>query len=378
MNDVFISYQHAERDFAEILHTALQDAGFSAWYDQRIDPGSNPDSVIVDQLLRSHTVVALVTQAALTSAWANFEWALAFRTNKMMLIVNLDPRRIQADNLPSYLRSVQILRHEYHFTIDNIIDPLRRLNPPQPFWSSLSKSPIDICLPKGQFKTPKDKKIGIIDGVSITGVNAALKLQKAMFLTLGPITRERNHIGIRFLPERCELPLNRNHIILSGPGRMPIVHHLLTQWAGLMPGDALISGYRFVTHQNRPFKPGPFLKPDNKTGIEDVQEGKRQCFFPYKRIGLAAAGRNYAIIYTRDLGRHTNDESKFVIVAALTRQVLGGVIDFLINREENYRWFTEVENCGSCTETLIEFSVGPDGTCDIENRHHARTLGTHT
>ncbi len=163
------------------------------------------------------------------------------------------------------------------------------------------------------------------------------------------------------------------------------MHTLLMEWSGIRHNSKLESGYRFVTDPRRYFRSGPFLRPADKTGplsrrigplgIEDVQHGKVAAFFGYKEASAAAGGRNYVIVYTGGLGDTTPEASKFVILAAFSRQVLDGAIRFLLSRGINNHWLAQVHHCGPYTETLLEFDVDIGQPPVLQRVHHPRTLG---
>ncbi len=110
-------------------------------------------------------------------------------------------------------------------------------------------------------------------------------------------------------------------------------------------------------------------------GIEDVQNGKVAAFFGYKEASAAAGGRNYVIVYTGGLGDTTPEASKFVILAAFSRQVLDGAIRFLLSREINNHWLAQVHHCGPYTKTLLEFDVDIGQPPVLQRVRHPRTLG---
>lgn len=365
MSDVFISYAHGDHEFVHRLSEDLRRGGYSVWYDKGIAPGTRFDTVIVDNLLQSHCVIVVVSKAALQSAWAQFEWALGARSGKEMLVLILDPDNVRPHDLPDYLRSIQVIQFSDTPTTERVTSSLTAMALPPRVWSELFDGGVDLYLPLEKFLKPGDKAVSDIEGVNLRSINAALDMQQRLLQSFGALTKG-DPMGIRFLPDSgLTLPPDRNHVILGGPGGVPFVHSLLKKWSGA--GRELQSGYRFVTDPRRYFIPGPFLRPGElsgrfgrktaKIGIEDVQDSRSAQFFEYRDASAAAAGRNFVIVYTGGLGDTSTSTGKSVVLAAFNRHVFAGAIDFLMNRKDNNRWFTQVQQCGPYTETLIEFEV---------------------
>jgi hypothetical protein len=386
MSDVFISYQHEDREFVDILNSDLQKAGFFTWYDKRISPGSKWDTTIVDNLLQCHCFIAVISKAALQSDWVTFEWALGARSDKEMIVLIKDPDQVRPEDLPDFLKRIQILQWREPSSSDEVIKALATMNLPPRLWSELSTVGLDICLPKEKFKKPNDKAVADIEGVNLRSINVALDLQQQLFERFSPLTYKGDPIRIRFLSDNeVALRPNRNHLILGGPGGMPFVHSLLMKWAGLNREQELKSGYRFVTDPKRYFIPGPFLRPANlkgtfsrrvgQIGIEYVQARSVVQFFDYIEASTAVAGRNYVIIYTGNLDNTANETNKVIIVAAFNRHAFDGAIAFLLNRDISNPWFAQARRCGTYTETLVEFEVNIGQPLTLQRVHEPKQLG---
>lgn len=69
MADIFISYAREDRETAERLAQALEDEGWSVWWDRHIPAGKRFDEVISASLDGAKCVIALWSQAAIASQW---------------------------------------------------------------------------------------------------------------------------------------------------------------------------------------------------------------------------------------------------------------------------------------------------------------------
>ncbi len=189
MSDIFVSYTHGDRSFVDRLCADIAKAGVSVWYDTRIAPGSHWDTVIVDNLLHSHGLVALVSRAALRSDWVTFEWALGVRSGKEVLVLMMTRDDVSPSELPEYLRHIQALPVSDSAPNDDIIRAISAMDLPPRLWSEFSDGGVDICLPREKFKKPDDKAVVDIEGVNLRAVNAALSLQQQLLAKVGSLSQ---------------------------------------------------------------------------------------------------------------------------------------------------------------------------------------------
>ena len=77
MPDVFISYAREDRDRARLLADALQDRGWSVWWDRKIVAGEAFDQTIEQQLETAGSVVVLWSAHSIGSEWVRNEAGLA-------------------------------------------------------------------------------------------------------------------------------------------------------------------------------------------------------------------------------------------------------------------------------------------------------------
>lgn len=73
MSDVFISYAREDRSKARELANALEQHGWSVWWDQRIPPGKTFDRMIQDQLDAAQCGIVLWSRHAVESEWVRLE-----------------------------------------------------------------------------------------------------------------------------------------------------------------------------------------------------------------------------------------------------------------------------------------------------------------
>lgn len=94
--NAFISYADGDRDFADQLLRALNDEGheraITFWSDHDLKLGENWDDLLRDALRRADVLIAIMTPAALDSAWVMSELGAAHAAKKPVIPV-IPPRR---------------------------------------------------------------------------------------------------------------------------------------------------------------------------------------------------------------------------------------------------------------------------------------------
>ena len=101
MADVFISYKREDKHLAEDTITRLKEAGFSVWYDERINPHSSWDATIEAEISAAKAVVVLWTQRSVASEWVRTEADYAKEHGKMI------PVKLEACAVPLAYRRTQ-------------------------------------------------------------------------------------------------------------------------------------------------------------------------------------------------------------------------------------------------------------------------------
>ncbi len=89
MPDVFISYNHADKDAARWFAEAFRAEGFDVWWDATIKPGEAYDQVTEDALRAAKAVVVLWSKTSVVSRWVRAEATLADR-NQSLIPVMID------------------------------------------------------------------------------------------------------------------------------------------------------------------------------------------------------------------------------------------------------------------------------------------------
>jgi TIR domain/Domain of unknown function (DUF4263) len=89
MADIFISYTREDRSRAGQLARALEDLGWSVWWDRKIIAGQTFDQVIERELDAAKSVVVLWSQDSLSSEWVKSEAASAAE-RKVLIPVLID------------------------------------------------------------------------------------------------------------------------------------------------------------------------------------------------------------------------------------------------------------------------------------------------
>lgn len=77
MNDLFLSYDSADRAVAQRLADALEALGWSVWWDREIPFGKAFDLVIEEQLNAARCVIVLWSKDSVRSRWVKTEAAVA-------------------------------------------------------------------------------------------------------------------------------------------------------------------------------------------------------------------------------------------------------------------------------------------------------------
>ena len=102
MADIFISYARVDRSRAETLAAALEQAGWSVWWDREIPPGRSFDEVIEEALSQARCVIVIWSEASVRSEWVKTEAAEAAARRILVPIladgsrIPLEFRRLQA------------------------------------------------------------------------------------------------------------------------------------------------------------------------------------------------------------------------------------------------------------------------------------------
>lgn len=89
MSDIFISYSRQDRPRVEILAGALEQAGWSVWWDRHIRGGDSFDKLIEGELQKARVVLVAWSRDSVNSDWVRAEAAYGQERSKL-LPVKLD------------------------------------------------------------------------------------------------------------------------------------------------------------------------------------------------------------------------------------------------------------------------------------------------
>ncbi len=73
MSDIFLSYKSEDRPRAKIIAEALEQQGYSVWWDRKIPPGKTFEQVIVENLDATRCVIVLWSKKSVLSDWVKEE-----------------------------------------------------------------------------------------------------------------------------------------------------------------------------------------------------------------------------------------------------------------------------------------------------------------
>lgn len=120
MSDIFISYAAEDRDKTQRLAAALEDQGWSVWWDRKILAGESFSGAIQREIDGSRCVVVLWSNSSVESQWVELEAARGNEQGKLVpaLIEDVASRipfefsRIHAANLVSWNGDVRNSEYE--------------------------------------------------------------------------------------------------------------------------------------------------------------------------------------------------------------------------------------------------------------------------
>ena len=89
MADVFISYDHNDKDRISFLVSELEKGGLTVWWDRRIMPGDTFQPEIQEEINKSESVLVVWSESSVRSDWVRAEAMMAF-DKKTLISVRLD------------------------------------------------------------------------------------------------------------------------------------------------------------------------------------------------------------------------------------------------------------------------------------------------
>jgi hypothetical protein len=101
MADIFISYARDDLTRVELLAKALEDQGWSVWWDRTIPVGKTWDDVIEEEIDAAKCIVVVWSDKSVTSGWVRTEAEEGLRRNALV------PVLIDNAKIPLRFRSIQ-------------------------------------------------------------------------------------------------------------------------------------------------------------------------------------------------------------------------------------------------------------------------------
>jgi TIR domain len=104
MSDIFISYKREDQQVSRKIATALEQEGWTIWWDPKLRAGEHFDDVIDKALTSAKCVVVLWSEGSLRSQYVRDEATYALEHHKLV------PVAIEAVEMPFRFRGIQTLR----------------------------------------------------------------------------------------------------------------------------------------------------------------------------------------------------------------------------------------------------------------------------
>src|SRR5215813_1171684 len=118
MADIFISYSNSDRPRAKALAEAIEERGWSVWWDRKIPLGKSWDQVIEDQVDAARCMIVLWSKESISSTWVKTE-AREGKARGILIPVLTDDakiplefRHMQAANLTGWQTGAQSIEFD--------------------------------------------------------------------------------------------------------------------------------------------------------------------------------------------------------------------------------------------------------------------------
>ncbi len=130
MSDIFLSYKSEDRARAKIFTEALEQQGYSVWWDRVIPPGKTFDKVIEEKLKEAKCVVVLWSQQSVFSDWVKIEASIGAKRRILVPVlidnveIPLEFSRIQAAQLVDW--DGRLPNPEFDLLLNSVVEIVGR------------------------------------------------------------------------------------------------------------------------------------------------------------------------------------------------------------------------------------------------------------
>lgn len=95
MNHIFVSYQHGDGDFADVLMNKLEKEGYSIWVDnEKINAGEDWRNEIDQAIKEAFALIVIMSPEAKASEYVTYEWAFAWGAGVKVIPVLFKPTKL--------------------------------------------------------------------------------------------------------------------------------------------------------------------------------------------------------------------------------------------------------------------------------------------
>lgn len=104
---IFVSHSHHDNSVSQRIVAALQQAGFTVWYDEQYAEPGHLAPIVENELRRADTFIVVLSPAALTSNWVRSEWYAAWELHGEGKITTFIPVIAESCEVPLLLRGMR-------------------------------------------------------------------------------------------------------------------------------------------------------------------------------------------------------------------------------------------------------------------------------